>query len=1605
MKSYQFMGKCSIDLRSIAAVNSLGQSKFKLNSGREKVKLLNNKGFSDLKRGYLSVAMQWVHDADQAKLDETERNKSKGFFSSLNVFAEEESDIEEGDPDDEVEKTDAELKEEAEAAKQAKAEQQEMLGNITVNDGDYQVQVHIIECRELKAMDDGGTSDPIVYVSCFGQKQCTPVKEKQLSPVFDELFIFEKRDLDKEQFEEESVQIQVMDVDLLSSNDLIGDYTCDLSYVYFRENHEIYRTWVGLVNDEDPAAIAITGYVKISIQVVGPEDKLYVHDEAEEKRKEKQAEKEAGGAMTGAVMMPPSIQREVVWLKTTIYRCEYLPMTDDGFTPGARGIDAYVTVQHGTNPPLKTKTITCKGADRTQLKPSFNTELWLPVTMPTSSQNIKVAVMDYETVGSDEVVATTYHKFGELQMMPGERKGPFWQPLYGAAVDVPTIYKIANSASNITANTNYTEYYNKFPESASTYRGRILMTQQIVTKHDVPDKDEVAQAKQWKRRVKANKLVDPPTTDYVLSCVILSGTELPQAKASALSSANKKMQVRISCGKYVMYSKRVDNNKGVSRWDALMENSDELMVYPDDPAQIPDIFIHLCKGEEGSTTNPFVPMSFARIPAEELKLKKFDLSKDKKNSEEAHYPHWVTLMEDKSLDCLPDGQFPGNLLIMIGLGTREEWKEQHEAWDGIRRRAEDMKTYHLRCNIYQARDLPDADMGGGIDPFFKINYWGKDARTKHTDENNDPLVYKTLCFDDVTHSSEFMPQVCCQVWDHDTIGSDDYIGLFFHEFTDEERENADNIYGTEEMNEAPTPRWYDLMQEEEGDMTGQVLASFQLIRKIPQAHIPMTLKDGLPKIVPDFRPACLEILCIGVRDMAPYAFMPMQYPKLEFSVEYARVGEPDADDEVDIIIEPQKLETKNSKKPTASDANFLELLELDVQLPQDPLFAPALKITAIDERLGGFLKPVVGTGMVSLEKKCFWGDEYEPINMEFFALDAGNSEDNEDSADFNREMTEEEQEAANQKRAEAIQKSQNRSQNARASLASMAALDEQEESKADGASNQNKTAAVATEHTDLSTKAEFRDVFKAEDTGTGILGALKSVEQADRAERLKRQADLDSDDDFDVQEEEEDSDEDVPKYLKDRPRHKCELEDDDDGLLKGTPFENYELSLGSKIGDEFMDPDWRVVGKVKGLIRVKEDMAEPPLFEKDLILKPQGVVLRVYMLDASNLAAKDMSFDGTPGKSDPYLTVTLGHKHKYNGRKEHFDDCTECDFHKMVEFHCEIPGASQLVVRVWDYDFIGTDDLIGETKIDIEDRWFDMRWQKMGADKRCDKFEDGIRWDVKPLENRQLRVQGTTLKQGALNMWIDMLKPNEANAFPADDISLPPTLPCEARLVVYKAKDLVAMDVVEQMNDAYVTCWFEGFDKQHTDTHWRSKKGKASWNYRQKWNLDLSARAQIVKFPYVHLQCWDQDIIGEDDLIAEVVIDIEKELRRVMKKLIPVEKFKDPPKAAELLDDSSSESEGEVDDDDDDDDDKKALLPAGGDSSAMEMQPIEAKEVDEDEMDDNKEDEEANKPTEPLVVKKKKPKKEKKDSCYMWCCKNICCCCLGCRGICAYCPW
>lgn len=44
----------------------------------------------------------------------------------------------------------------------------------------------------------------------------------------------------------------------------------------WRQDHEVHRRWVALVDDENPDDVGIQGYLQLSIAVVGPGDKLKV---------------------------------------------------------------------------------------------------------------------------------------------------------------------------------------------------------------------------------------------------------------------------------------------------------------------------------------------------------------------------------------------------------------------------------------------------------------------------------------------------------------------------------------------------------------------------------------------------------------------------------------------------------------------------------------------------------------------------------------------------------------------------------------------------------------------------------------------------------------------------------------------------------------------------------------------------------------------------------------------------------------------------------------------------------------------------------------------------------------------------------------------------------------------------------------------------------------------------------------------------------------------------------------------------------------------------------------------------------------------------------
>ena len=59
-----------------------------------------------------------------------------------------------------------------------------------------------------------------------------------------------------------------------------------------------------------------------------------------------------------------------------------------------------------------------------------------------------------------------------------------------------------------------------------------------------------------------------------------------------------------------------------------------------------------------------------------------------------------------------------------------------------------------------------------------------------------------------------------------------------------------------------------------------------------------------------------------------------------------------------------------------------------------------------------------------------------------------------------------------------------------------------------------------------------------------------------------------------------------------------------------------------------------------------------------------------------------------------------------------------------------------------DYDDIFGDELIGETIVDLEDRFFSPDWQRISQ---------------KPIECRELYHPSSTISQGSVKMWVEII--------------------------------------------------------------------------------------------------------------------------------------------------------------------------------------------------------------------------------------------------------
>ncbi|KAE9008073.1 hypothetical protein PF011_g10847 [Phytophthora fragariae] len=773
------------------------------------------------------------------------------------------------------------------------------------------------------------------------------------------------------------------------------------------------------------------------------------------------------------------------------------------------------------------------------------------------------------------------------------------------------------------------------------------------------------------------------------------------------------------------------------------------------------------------------------------------------------------------------------------------------------------KLSFLVITIYRAEELPDMDysmmMHGGIDGYVRAYFAGQDVlETKKVtvkgsenltvafnqemwfpvllptmsdniflsvwdwDMTADQLVANVLTPFSFKQNEQFLPKVSLQVYDWDRYDADDYVGglkFSLGDFPQMSSAEYSKIRASGEYS-APRPKWYPICYEKPGDTQGELLLSFDLIKK----DTPGVIVEPPETIRPPAEEAFVEIMCLGCRGLQPTGFMPINTPFAKFEI-----GE--------ITKTNQPKFTNPSSKPSSRNPNFLQRIVVPVKMPLDSLFAPRLNITVYDQLLGGFYKPVIGVCAVDLSRKLpLSNGEPNPLYIE----------------ECSKPIT--------------------RGSNPYVDYGD-----------------------------DLST---FPGTVPSE-----ILAARSPSAATEKTQKMPntiRIGGICSSGSFGMYDDDEDE---LPHYMHQREIVDGELED----TLK-SPFETYTLFRGSMVSNdgcessEHSSDTYRPVGKFKGIVRVLKSPDDPPLFDLDQFLNPQPYLVRVYVLDALNLHPKDAN-----NRCDPYLRMSLGdgrrREQMFNDRDNYQSETLTPNFHKMYEFKADLPGASELKLEVLDYDFfaiptlptglskalstaVGTtvdgDDFVGATLIDLEDRWFDAKWQELGlSPERIERR--------KPLEVRPLFAPSSTLPQGSLRLWVDILTGAEMNVVRPLDISLPPPQMFEVRVIIYKAKNVTPGDFTD-LSDLFVKCWLQNRDdkSQSTDTHWRARHGRASFNWRMKFDVELPLDPEKESDRgCLHFQMWDRDVVY-DDCLADAVVDLTPFLKTAFKTKQAVNVFAKP---------------------------------------------------------------------------------------------------------------
>nr|XP_015802855.2 otoferlin isoform X5 [Nothobranchius furzeri] len=649
------------------------------------------------------------------------------------------------------------------------------------------------------------------------------------------------------------------------------------------------------------------------------------------------------------------------------------------------------------------------------------------------------------------------------------------------------------------------------------------------------------------------------------------------------------------------------------------------------------------------------------------------------------------------------------------------------------------QVFQLRAHMYQARSLFAADSSGLSDPFARVFFSTHSQVTEILSETLCPTWDQLLVFDDVElfgEASELRddpPIVVVEIFDQDTVGKAEFIGRTFAKPT---IKMCDEHYGPPRF--PPQLEYYQIYR---GNCTaGELLAAFELLQIGQGGRVDLPPLEGSTDtergpILPvplGIRPVLsryrIEVLFWGLRDLKRINLAQVDRPRVD--IECAGRG-------------VQSVLIQNYKK----NPNFSTLVKwFEVDLPENELLHPPLNIRVVDCRaFGRYI--LVGTHAVSCLRRFIysppdktsnnWAHAAKLMNGYMVLTSAGphpRPSPSLSSRTFSRPagdvIVNLDDDSSIRKMGTVVKLD--------ATSDAVVKVDTTEEENDKDKKKKKKKKKGGMEEDDETDERVL-------DWWSKYFASIETLKEIVRAQEAA-QAEAEEKEDLEIAAEAADSRSDDfllrGSKLKEKSKEKKSSKDKKKGQAADCSEKRpikpkvdellvYNKELESEYGsfedwlhtfnlyrgkagddDEHALDDDRIVGRFKGSLcmyklPLSQEITREAGFDPNMGMfqsiphnDPINILVRVYVVRATDLHPADIN-----GKADPYIVIKLG-KSEIKDKENYISKQLNPVFGKSFDMEATFPMESMLTVSVYDWDLVGTDDLIGETKIDLENRFY-----------------------------------------------------------------------------------------------------------------------------------------------------------------------------------------------------------------------------------------------------------------------------------------------------------